>query len=111
MSESQNWHKDLCSCFDATPICLMNFCCPIIGAGITQYIAHRNIPGLNESLSLYLALTCCCLGNAINRKRMRSKLKLGGNFICDCIFYIFYCHTCMVVQEYQEVNWHILNKY
>ena len=110
MSEVQSWHKDIFSCFDAMPICLLSYCFPIIGPAITQYLAHKEIPNVNAGMSACLAISCCCIGNLINRKRMRNGLKLKGIFIGECIFYICCCYSCMVIQEYQEVNWQVLNK-
>ena len=110
MSEPKKWHKALCSCCDALPICLMNFCCPVIGPAITQYMAHKDIPKVNSTLTVFLALACCCIGNSINRKRMRNSLELPGILLGECCLYIFCCYSCMVMQEYQEVNWQVLNK-
>ena len=107
---SINWHKDLDSCFDATPICMLSYCCPVFGPAFTQYLAHKNIPNLNSKITCCLALTCCCLGNVINRKRMRSGLGLSGYLIVECCLYISCCYSCMVLQEYQEVNWQVLNQ-
>jgi Cys-rich protein (TIGR01571 family) len=110
MSGKQNWHKDLFSCCDAFPVFMLNCFCPVIGTAITQYMAHKSISELNAEVTFTLALCCCCLGNIINRKRMRSKLHLKGFFLCDCCLYLCGCYSCMAMQEYQEVNWQILNK-
>lgn len=110
MSKPNPWHKEFLSCFDSLPIFMLNVCCPIIGASVTQYLAHKEVSELNLHLTLCLSLTCCCIGNSFNRKRLRKQLALDGYLVCDCLLYMCCCYSCMAVQEYQEVNWQILNK-
>lgn len=110
MAKPQPWNKEFCSCCDAFPVYMLTFCCPVIGTTVTQYLAHREISNLDTCVTLCLSITCCCVGNCINRKRMRNKLSLEGNILCDCLGYLLCCYSCMALQEYQEVNWRILNK-
>lgn len=103
------WHKDVFDCFDAFPECLLLCCCPIVGPAIVQSMAHKRTGVLNGNLSFLLGCFCCCIGNAINRKRLRDVYGLDGNFCVDCLFYDFGCYICLASQEYMEVNWQIMN--
>lgn len=109
-SENRTWHKDCYSCCDSMPLFFLSFCCPVVGPAITQYFAHKDLPNTNIHLTLLLALGCCCFGNCINRVRMRQKLKIPGLVVTECLFYTCCCYSCMVMQEYQEVNLQVLNK-
>lgn len=99
---SEPWKYAFCDCTSDWDLCCFA-CCVISGPSILQIFSVD--AAINEAFCLtWLVLACggpC--GAAINRTRIRNKLKIQGSIFSDyCTWY--WCPICASVQEGREVR-------
>lgn len=96
------WDAKLCSCSAKEGFCilvaLLPMCHPIFQGYAVSKSTHE---------SWFTACLCpllfCCIGAAVNRRKIRNKYLIEGNLCEDCMFHCF-CSPCAVCQEYTEVK-------
>ena len=96
------WEENLFGCFGNTPYCclvtILPFCYPVFQGCIVQKVTRES-----WSNACCLPLFCCCIGSAINRRKIRDRYLIPGNFCGDCLIHCF-CPCCAICQEHNEVK-------
>ncbi|CAG9335647.1 unnamed protein product [Blepharisma stoltei] len=96
------WEQPLCGCFSDVSSCMI--VCLICPGGSCIYQALTVSKATGDSC--YHAFCCsvlaCCIGAAINRKKVRDRYLIDGSCVGDCITHLF-CGPLAVCQEHREV--------
>ena len=97
-----HFKEDLFKCHRDVPSCLLGLCVPG-GAICLQAAAINRIREQGCCIPYCIACTGHCVGQAVNRERIREVFGHKLNFWGDCCLWI-YCGPCAGCQEYREVK-------
>ena len=100
-----DWPKNLCGCCRSIRIFIVS--CLICGRSCLSSRIAREIQGDKTSKryvsgAFLLSACLCCIGDAINRSRIRRKYEIGGRCLCDCLTHMIF-PWCAITQEWRQV--------
>ena len=96
------FQEDLFGCFSDIGSCLWGCLVPC-GVVCLQAKAVDKITGNGMVVPCLLLLCLSCIGGAINRGTIRTKLGYKADFLCDCLIWCL-CGPCAGCQEYREAK-------
>lgn len=96
------FQEELCGCFSDWLSCVVSYFVPY-GPCLLQSCAVSEASQFNPVLACILDCCLLCIGCAINRGKIRQSYSIEGNFLVDCLIWLF-CYSCASCQEYREVK-------
>jgi len=93
--------EPLCGCLNDLSSCCITWCIPC-GLCYIQATAVDEATGNGCGMPFVLSLFGC-IGQAINRGKIREQYGISGNFVEDMLLH-WCCILCSTTQEYREVK-------
>lgn len=97
-----SFQEELFGCFSDMASCIWACCIPC-GVICLQAKAVDMITGDGMVIPCLLTMCLSCIGGAINRGTIRTKLGIQGSFVSDCLLW-WCCGPCAGCQEYREAK-------